>query len=73
MNHYHRAAIICTIILVIHVAWRSTDLTVSVTPGWHTPVLSPWAIAALTGDAILLITAVSLWIKGYNYNKRARH
>lgn len=51
------------IIAVVVWWWPSGGFAVSIVPGWHTAILSPWFLGNLAASAVLLLVAAVILVK----------
>jgi len=55
-------ALLAAAALIVAVAafWRTEGSAVSVVPGWHVPILAPYAIIAIIVSAVMVATALAI-------------
>jgi hypothetical protein len=67
------ALFLAAVLLVAAAAWWTFgDIAVSVVPGWHTPILAPYATAAVFIIAVLLAIAFVAVFKQLGGRKKSR-
>ena len=55
-------ALLLSVAMIVAVVawWTSGDLAVSIVPGWHVPILAPYALIAILVSAVLLAIALAI-------------
>lgn len=68
------ALLAAVVLVVVVVWWASLDFAVSIVPGWHTPILAPWAIAYIVAEVIvvgiLLMVLIRMTFRGARDEER---
>ena len=54
-------ALLLSVAMIVAVVawWRSGDFAISIVPGWHVPILAPYALIAILVSAVLLAIALA--------------
>ncbi|HYH80832.1 MAG TPA: hypothetical protein VEX86_13615 [Longimicrobium sp.] len=68
----NRVTLLLAIAVIVAVVawWTRGDPAVSVVPGWHTPILAPYALIAISVSAVLLMIAFVVVFKQIRGRKR---
>jgi hypothetical protein len=66
------ALLLAAALIVAVGMWAYWAFAVSVVPGWHTPILAPYAVVSIFISAVLLAIAVAILFREIGGTKSSR-